>query len=53
MHEAYDKVQIGRAGKHWYERDYRTARKLLPKIELEREGTHPNALDDAIFQAVI
>jgi hypothetical protein len=32
-------------------RCYRTLKGLLPDIELERTGTHHNALDDAITQA--
>lgn len=34
-----------------YQRDYRTLRKCLPHITLEREGTHHAALDDAMHQA--
>lgn len=48
---AYSKTLIARPWKHWNERDYRTARKLLPEIQMERPGTHHNALDDARFQA--
>lgn len=37
--------------KYWNNRCYRTVKSLKPSIELEREGTHHNALHDAISQA--
>lgn len=49
--EAYDKAQMPRPWKHHRERCYRTARALLPRLEMGRDGTHHNALDDARFQA--
>ena len=35
----------------WNNRCYRTIKNLKPSIELVRQGTHHNALDDAISQA--
>jgi hypothetical protein len=37
--------------KYWNERCYRTLKSLCPVAEVEREGTHHNALDDARYQA--
>lgn len=37
--------------KFWNNRCYRTVKNLKPNIELVREGTHHNCLDDAISQA--
>lgn len=38
--------------KFWNNRCYRTLKALFPHITLPREGTHHNALDDAIHQAL-
>ena len=35
----------------WADRCYRTMRAMLPQIDVERSGTHHNALDDATTQA--
>lgn len=38
--------------KFWNNRCYRTLKNLYPKIELDRQGTYHNALDDAKTQAL-
>ncbi len=35
----------------WNNRCFRTMQNSFPSLELDRKGTHHNALDDAIFQA--
>lgn len=37
--------------KFWNDRCYRTLKNMMPLVQHEREGTHHNALDDAVFQA--
>ena len=46
-----DAYRIKPAWPYRNNRCYRTLKGLLPAIELERSGTHHNALDDAITQA--
>lgn len=36
---------------YWNDRCYRTLKNLLPEVQMERAGTHHNALDDARYQA--
>src|SRR5688572_21045121 len=50
-------VAYGRAGltppwKYWNDRCYRTVKNLYPDVQMERSGTHHNALDDARSQAM-
>lgn len=49
---AYDAVARPRAWRHYNNRCYRTLKNLRPDIGFTRIGTHHNALDDAITQAV-
>lgn len=49
--EAFHRVSISPPWKFWNNRCYRTMKSLFPGVKLEREGTHHNALDDAIHQA--
>lgn len=49
--EAYHRVSNPVPWKFWNNRCYRTMKSLYPSVKLEREGTHHNALDDAIHQA--
>lgn len=49
--EAYNRAGEAVPWKFWNNRCYRTMKSLFPKVKLEREGTHHNALDDAIYQA--
>lgn len=49
--EAYHRVGESVPWKFWNNRCYRTMKSLFPNVRLEREGTHHNALDDAIHQA--
>jgi hypothetical protein len=48
---AYDKVGLTAPWKFWNDRCYRTLKSMYPHIKMpKREGTHHNALDDAISQ---
>lgn len=49
--EAYRIIGEPIPWKFWNNRCYRTMKSLFPNVKLEREGTHHNALDDAIYQA--
>ena len=49
--EAYRRVNNPIPWKFWNNRCYRTMKSLFPNVKLVREGTHHNALDDAIHQA--
>ena len=49
--EAYRRIGEPVCWKFWNNRCYRTMKSLFPDVKLEREGTHHNALDDAIYQA--
>ncbi len=55
---AYKAVRVPASFTHWNDRDVRTivemGRAILgidPKNDLERQGTHHSAIDDALFQA--
>jgi hypothetical protein len=48
---AYSKVKLDLPWNFWNDRCYRTLKEVRPEVELVREGTHHNALDDAISQA--
>ena len=48
---AYEAIGVKRPWEFRNDRCYRTVKSLWPEVELEREGTHHNALDDAISQA--
>lgn len=49
---AYRKNSINPPWKFWNDGCYRTIKSMHPDIELERVGTHHNALDDAESQAI-
>lgn len=49
--EAYRRVSEPVPWLFWNNRCYRTMKSLFRNTKLEREGTHHNALDDAIHQA--
>jgi len=49
---AYHKCGIKQPWKYWNDRCYRTIKAMVPKLTLERTGTHHNALDDAKHQAL-
>ena len=51
LSQAYKHVEKETPWKYYNNRCYRTVKNLFPKIELERTGTHHNALDDAKSQA--
>jgi len=48
---AYRRCNLEQPWKFWNNRCYRTIKNMQPDIELVREGTHHNCLDDAISQA--
>ena len=50
IENAYRAVQTVRPWTGWYDRCYRTVKNLVDIPADEREGTHHNALDDAIYQ---
>lgn len=50
LRNAFSAVNIQCPWKFWDDRCYRTMKNLAPGITLAREGTHHNALDDAIYQ---
>lgn len=50
--EAYRKCGIELPWKYSNDRCYRTIKSLHPEIEIERTGTHHNALEDAKSQAL-
>lgn len=49
--EAYRAVNLEQPWKFYNNRCYRTMKSLNPSIEMQRTGTHHNALDDAKSQA--
>jgi len=51
LSSAYTALQITQPWKFWNDRCYRTLKGLAPAVKLEREGTHHDALDDAVYQA--
>lgn len=48
---AYKAAGVEPAWKFWNDRCYRTVKAMVPQIKLARQGTHHNALDDAVSQA--
>lgn len=52
LSSAYDRNQLSPPWKHWNDRCYRTLKNLYPAVQMAREGTHHNALDDARSQAL-
>lgn len=51
LSEAYRRLNLTSPWPFWADRCYRTMKNMYPQIELERVGTHHNALDDAKSQA--
>ena len=51
LSEAFKACSIPRPWSHRHDRCYRTLCALKPDMEIRREGTYHNALDDAITQA--
>ena len=49
--DAYDRFNWPRPWAFYHERDLRTLKGLNKGLRIERNGTHHNALDDAIHQA--
>lgn len=49
--DAYDACVLKRPWAFWNDRCYRTMKSLYPNVEMDRSGTHHNALDDAESQA--
>jgi len=52
LDSAYKRMKIPTPWKYYNNRCYRTLKNLRPDIQLERTGTHHNALDDAKCQAI-
>ena len=52
LSHAYTACHLEQPWKHWGDRCYRTVKASHPDIAVERIGTHHNALDDAITQAL-
>lgn len=48
---AFERVHLDCPWKFWHDRCYRTVKALAPEIEIIREGTHHDALADAVSQA--
>lgn len=51
LRNAFKAANVQCPWKFWDDRCYRTMKNHAPGIELERKGTHHNALDDATYQA--
>lgn len=49
---AYKAIKQETPWKFWNNRCYRTLKNLRPEIDIQRIGTHHNALDDAKTQAI-
>jgi len=51
LRSAYEKTEIKTPWEFWGDRCYRTAKNLLPSVEMVRTGLHHCAVDDARDQA--
>jgi len=51
LSETYKRMGLEPPWPFWTDRCYRTMKNMFPMLELERVGTHHNALDDAESQA--
>lgn len=51
LSEAFHCAGVIKPWRYYNERDYRTVVKVGPRVSHKRQGTHHNALDDAIHQA--
>ena len=52
LRNAFEKAAVPCPWKFWQDACYRTLKGLAPAIKIERSGTHHDALDDAVDQAV-
>lgn len=52
VRRAYERLDMTTPWPFWLDRCYRTVKNMFPTIEMEREGTHHNAADDARSQAL-
>jgi exodeoxyribonuclease VIII len=51
LSQAYRRLRLPVPWDFWNDRCYRTIKAQNPQIKIDRDGTHHNALDDAISQA--
>lgn len=51
LRTAFEKTSVTCPWKFWQDACYRTLKGLAPAIRIERDGTHHDALDDAVAQA--
>jgi len=51
LSETYKRMGLEPPWPFWTDRCYRTMKNMYPQVEMERVGTHHNALDDAMSQA--
>ena len=51
LSETYRRLNLTPPWAFWKDRCYRTMKNMYPQIEMDRVGTHHNALDDAESQA--
>ncbi len=52
LSEAYQRIGTSAPWPFWKDRCYRTMKNVHPGVQMERAGTHHNALDDAKTQAL-
>lgn len=52
LSNAYRAIGAKQPWAYWNDRCYRTLKNLFPHVEMQRSGTHHNALDDAKTQAL-
>ena len=52
LSEAYQRIGTSAPWPFWKDRCYRTMKNMHPGVQMERAGTHHNALDDAKTQAL-
>lgn len=52
LSESYKRVGMTPPWPFWKDRCYRTVKSMFPDVEMDRSGTHHNALDDARSQAL-
>lgn len=51
LRTAYEKTGLICPWRFYHDRCYRTVKNFAPHVDMHREGTHHNALDDAVSQA--
>ena len=52
LSESYKRLGFNPPWPFWKDRCYRTMKSMFPDVEMDRSGTHHNALDDARSQAL-